>query len=99
MKAIATYEGGMQSLIEVAIAENNVIYIRFQERTQYGYQFGKWMITGNSEGKIPLTIEVGFSVVRKNSEPRKFRLPENTYQSKLQITEKDFDLVHEYYSD
>jgi len=99
-KAIATYHGGIYSGIDVAIAEGSAIYIRFQDKTPWGWQYGPWLLCGNSNGKIPLTIQVGFSTVRIDHAIQNYRLPKNTDNiSKVRITEKDFDCEENKYSE
>lgn len=99
MKAIAVYIDHRGS--ELAIAENYAIFIRFQEKNCYGYFWTKWMICGNSEGLIPITIDVGFGIARKQSGTYKYRLPNDTniIKAKIKINKKDFDIDYPFYND
>jgi hypothetical protein len=100
-KPTAIYCGGIQSLIEAAITQEGIVYIRFQGHdSRYGYVWGKWMIAGNiGSDFIPYTIQCGFSVLRKRAGISKWRLPMNANISKCRVTKEDCDCEEAKYVD
>lgn len=65
-KAIQTYTGGINGLIEAAIREDGVLFKRYQDKTRYGYRWTGWKEKGNCDvNNIPKTIEAGFATLYK----------------------------------
>lgn len=96
-KIRSSYHGGIHSGIQLAIAdETGTVYIRMQDKTQWGWQYGPWHVCGNFDQLNPLTVECGFSTLRRDATPARYRLPINARVSRLQLTiEKDCDQEHE----
>jgi hypothetical protein len=97
---IATYHGGIHAGIEAALCDNGNLYVRFQDRDpRYGWKYGRWMFSGNIGNKKPLTIECGFSTLRDDGTPHKYRLPENAPLSKWVVSPDCCDIERPSYYD
>jgi len=73
MKVLAKYAGGIHGLIQAAIRSDGVLFMRFQDKTRYGYKYGPWKEKGNVGSVIPQTLQAGFSTLFKSDFP--CRLP------------------------
>ena len=75
-KILATYKGGIHSLIHAAIRSDGALFKRHQRKTSYGYQWSAWRLEQFvSTENIPLSLNAGFSTLFKTSSPEKWRLP------------------------
>lgn len=65
-RPIALYAGGIQFLVQSAIAADGSHYQRFQERSPHSYRWTRWRRIGavNVES-LPGIIECGFSALRR----------------------------------
>ena len=78
MKAIKKYTGGIHFLIQAAIAEDGRLFTRTQDKTRWGYSWGKWKEKGKLDvNNLPGTIPAGFSTLYPTSKYNDFgaRLP------------------------
>ena len=78
MKAIKKYTGGIHFLIQAAVSEDGVLFVRHQSKNRYGYVWSKWARKGEIDiNNIPRTITCGFSTLYAPSTYNDFsvRLP------------------------
>jgi len=78
-KAIALYEGGIHGLTERAIRDDGAVFVRYQDKTPWGYRWGAWKATGevlghNQRNNPETMIEFGFSKLFINRDGRAARL-------------------------
>lgn len=74
-KAIKAYAGGIHGLVHAAVREDGALFKRYQDKTPWGYRWGKWQHAGSVDVKdLPATISSGFSTLFPTD--RNFRLPD-----------------------
>lgn len=63
-KAIAKWTGGRLARVEAALRSDGVLFKRYQERSAYGYRWGKWKESGRLDlAAIPGTLGAGFATL------------------------------------
>lgn len=71
-KAIKTYAGGINGLVQAAVRADGAMFKRYQDKSPWGYKWGSWKLAGQVDpNNLPAEISSGFSTLR----------PTNVYSS------------------
>lgn len=63
-KAIAKWTGGIHSKIQAAARPDGVLFRRSQDKTRFGYQWGKWRRIGEVDPQnVPSSLTAGFAML------------------------------------
>ena len=63
-KAIKKYTGGIHGLIQAAVREDGALFMRFQNKTRWGYRWTAWKFVRQLDtANLPESIEAGFSTL------------------------------------
>lgn len=77
-KAIKTYTGGINGLVQAAVRTDGALFKRYQEKSPWGYKWTAWKLSGQVDpSNPPSEISSGFSTLRPPSIYQEFtpRLP------------------------